>query len=325
MRRHRVVMTAVSFSIAALAVSTAPLTAQPAQATQATQATQAAKGPRSAPATMTPEWRIVGVNDYGDHDSLNAVVAVSRRDAWAGGLVSNTGSEAFLQHWNGQTWSRANLPAAVSRISYAQVSGLAASAAGNVWAFISGHPATAARFDGTGWKVMRKWPDEDFTITGVTFGPADVWMFGGIGPQTAGTWHYNGHRWSRPKMPLTAFGISRISARDEWAIGERRTRAGEYAGGVERWNGHSWRAVRTGGLVPADTATRSTGLAQIIAQSRRSVWVTGTTYTGGFRHLRSFVLHWNGRRWRRFTGPRDVSVGPAIIADGRVQAVSQAD
>ena len=57
-------------------------------------------------------------------------------------------------------------------------------------------------------------------------------MFGGTGPRTVGTWHYNGHRWSQPKMPLTAFGISRISARNKWAIGERRTGHGEYAGGV---------------------------------------------------------------------------------------------
>jgi hypothetical protein len=338
MRRHSIVMTAGSCGIAALALAIAPATAQ---AAQAAQGAQAAHTPRAAHATQkaraarkartgraargaqVPGWRIVHVNGYGDHDSLTAVVAVSQQDAWAGGLISNAGSHAFLQHWNGQTWTAADLPAAISKISNAQVSGLAASSASNVWAFISGHPAAVARFDGTGWQVMREWPAEGFSITGATFGPADVWMFGGIGPQTSGTWHYNGRRWSRPKMPLTAFGISRISARDEWAIGERPTRQGGYAGGVERWNGHSWRTVPTRGLVPADTATRSTGLGQIFAQSRRSVWVTGTTYTGSFSHLRSFVLHWNGRKWRRFTGASDVSLGPAIVADGSVQAVSQ--
>ena len=308
MRRRSVIMTAGSCGIAALAVGLAPATAQAAQ---------------TAHAAPPPGWRIVQVNGYGDHDSLTSVVAVSRRDAWAGGLAAATGSHAFLQHWNGQAWSRVSLPAAARKISYGQVSGLAASSARNVWAFISGHPAAVARFDGTRWQVMREWPGEDFSITGEAFSPRDVWMFGGIGPRTAGTWHYNGHRWRRPKMPLTAFDVSRTSARDQWAIGERLTRNGKYAGGVERWNGHSWRTVPTGRLIPADTATRSTALGQVLAQSARSVWVTGTTYTGSFRHLRSFILHWNGRKWRRVTGRSDVSLGPAIIADGRVQAVSQ--
>jgi hypothetical protein len=315
MQRHGVVMTAGSCGIAALAMTIAPITARAAQATHT---------PRAAHAThKTPGWRIVHVNNYGDHDFLTAVVAVSQRDAWAGGLVSKVATQAFLQHWNGQAWTRVARPAAISKIRNAQVSGLAASSATNVWAFISGQPAAVARFNGTRWQVLREWPGEGFAISGATFGPKDVWMFGGTGPQTAGTWHYNGHRWSRPKMPLTAFGVSRISARDEWAIGERRTGQGEYAGGVERWNGRSWRVVPTGGEIPADTATRSTALGQIFASSRRSVWVTGTTYTGGFRGLRSFILHWNGRKWRRFTGRGGVSVGPAIIASGRVQAVSQ--
>jgi hypothetical protein len=335
MRLHNVVMTAGSCGIAALAIGLVPATAQAAQtahtphakhakhAKHAARTARQAHGTLAARAARAPGWRIVHVNDYGDHDSLTAVAAVSQRDAWAGGLANSAGSHAFLQHWDGQTWSRVSLPAAVRKISYGQISGLAASSASNVWAFISGHPAAVARFNGTSWQVMREWPGEGFSITGATFGPRDVWMFGGLGPQTAGTWHYNGRRWSRPKMPLTAFGISRVSARDEWAIGERLTGRGDYAGGVERWNGHSWRTVPTGGLVPADTATRSTALGQVFAQSRRSVWVTGTTYTGGFRHLSSFVLHWNGRKWRRLTGRSDVSLGPAIIAGGRVQAVSQ--
>ena len=184
MRRHSIVMTAGSCGIAALALAIAPATAQ---AAQAAQGAQAAHTPRAAHATQkaraarkartgraargaqVPGWRIVHVNGYGDHDSLTAVVAVSQQDAWAGGLISNAGSHAFLQHWNGQTWTAADLPAAISKISNAQVSGLAASSASNVWAFISGHPAAVARFDGTGWQVMREWPAEGFSITGATF------------------------------------------------------------------------------------------------------------------------------------------------------------
>jgi hypothetical protein len=313
-RRHSAAATAASCGIAALAVGLAPATAQAGQAGHGAQAGHAAK---------PPGWRIVHVNDYGDHDSLDAVVAVSQRDAWAGGLVGSAGAHAFLQHWNGQGWSRVSLPAAVSKISNGQISGLAASSAANVWAFVSGHPAAVARFDGTRWRVMREWPGESFSITGEAFSPTDVWMFGGIGAQTAGTWHYDGHRWRRPTMPLTAFDVSRISARDEWAIGERLTRRGGYAAGVERWNGRSWAVAPTGRLIPADTATRSTALGQVLTQSRRSVWVTGMTYTGDFRHLRSFILHWNGRKWRRITASSDISLGPAIIAEGRVQAVSQ--
>src|SRR6266536_845266 len=118
----------------------------------------------------------------------------------------------------GRAWTRASLPPAIRRIKLAEVSDLAASSASNVWAFISGHPAAAARFDGTAWRVVREWPGEAFSITGEAFSARDVWMFGGIGPRTAGTWHYDGRSWTRPKMPLTAFDVSRVSAKDEWAI-----------------------------------------------------------------------------------------------------------
>jgi hypothetical protein len=51
--------------------------------------------------------------------------------------------------------------------------------------------------------------------------------------------------------------------------------------------------------------------------------VTGTTYTGGFQHLRSFILHWNGRKWRRVSGQADVSIGPAAIGGSGLWAVTQ--
>lgn len=320
MRRRSVVITAACCGITALAAGLTPTAANAAQAARVTH------NPRTAHTAQPPQlpgWRIARVNNYGDHDSLTAVVAVSPTDAWAGGLVSNAGTHAFLQHWNGRTWDRASLPASIRHISFAQITGLAASSASNVWAFISGHPAAAVRFDGKTWRVVRQWPDEAFSITGKALSRGDVWMFGGIGPQTAGTWHYNGHAWTRPKMPLTALDVSRVSASDEWAIGERLTRRGDYVGGVERWNGRSWRVVPTGGLIPADTATRSTALGQVLAQSSRSVWVTGTTYTGGFQHLRSFILHWNGRKWHRVTGRADVSIGSAAIGGSGLWAVTQ--
>src|SRR6266487_1786122 len=334
MLRQSLVITAGSCGIAALAAGLTPATAQAAQAARAAQATPAGQQARATGAARvtlaaaaaqapTPGWRIVHVNNYGGHDSLTAVTAVSPTDAWAGGLVTNSGTHAFLQHWDGRAWTRASLPPAIRRIKLAEVSDLAASSASNVWAFISGHPAAAARFDGTAWRVVREWPGEAFSITGEAFSARDVWMFGGIGPRTAGTWHYDGRSWTRPKMPLTAFDVSRVSAKDEWAIGDRLGRQGTYVGGVERWNGHSWAIVPTGKLIPADTAVRSTALGQILAQSRRSIWVTGTTYTGDFQHLTSFILHWNGRTWRRVTAGTDLSLGPAAIGGAGLLTVAQ--
>ncbi len=320
MARRSIAITAGCCGITALAAGLAPTAAQ---ATQAARATHKPEAAHAAQPPQVPGWHIARVSNYGDRASLTAVVAVGPADAWAGGLVDNAGTHAFLQRWNGRTWNRASLPASIRRISPGQVTGLAASSASNVWAFISGHPAAVARFDGKTWRIIRQWPGEAFSITGETFGPRDVWMFGGIGPQTAGTWHYDGHAWTRPKMPLTAFDVSRVSARDEWAIGDRLTKKGGYLGGVERWNGHSWAVVPTGRLIPPDTATRSTALGQVLAQSARSVWVTGTTYTGGFQHLRSFVLHWNGRKWRRVSGQADVSIGAAAIGGSGLWAVTQ--
>jgi hypothetical protein len=326
MVRRNVVITAGCCGIAALAAGLTPAVARAAQAGPAAQAARLTRNAPAARAAHPPQqsgWRIASGNGNGNPDSLTSVAAVGPADAWAGGLAGTPGTHALLLHWNGQAWTRASLPASVSKISLAQVSGLSASSASNVWAFISGHPAAVARFDGKAWQVLREWPGEAFSITGQAFGRDDVWMFGGIGPQAAGTWHYDGHAWTQPKMPLTAVDVSRVSASDEWAIGERLTSRGAYVGGVERWNGRSWRTVPTGSLIPADTATQSTALGQVLAQSRRSVWVTGTTYTGGFQHLRSFVLHWNGRKWSRVTGRSDVSIGPAAIGGAGLWAVTQ--
>ncbi|MEP7023156.1 MAG: hypothetical protein ABJB47_04965 [Actinomycetota bacterium] len=324
MGRQMAIAATGACGIVALSAVLAPLTAAQAAPHRHVPLPATAAVPATAPAvTPAGTWRIAHVNRAAGHDILTAITAISRRDAWAGGAVSKLGSHVLLQHWNGRTWTRANLPAGLRKIGSAQVTGLEASGRRNVWAFVSGHPAAVARFNGHRWQVVREWPSAGFPISGEVFSRKDVWMFGGIGPKTVGTWHWNGRTWTRPKMPLTAFDVSRVSAKDEWGVGERLTKAGTYAGGVERWNGRSWNVVPTRGLIPADTASRSTSVNQVLARSGSDVWVTGTSYTRSFRHLRSFLLHWNGHAWQRISGKGDVSLGPAVLTRHGVTAVEQ--
>jgi hypothetical protein len=143
----------------------------------------------------------------GVRTQLNAVMALSIRDAWAVGATHlNTNNLVFVEHWNGRIWVQAHSP---TPHLGAQLLGISGTSANNIWAV------------------------------------GQTTVYGGCNPVNCSTAivHWNGHRWSVVSSPnpyghyLNAlFGIVAISPNNAWAAGTT-----DYAKTLLlHWNGKNW-------------------------------------------------------------------------------------
>ena len=195
-------------------------------------------------------------------------------------------------HWNGTAWTRARLPATVTRGVF---TGVAATSSTNAWAVgydesKKGGPLIV-HWNGTAW--TRVWlPDTvHYGLSDVAATSAkNVWILG------SAILHWNGRKWTcallpKKHSPGNLFAISSSSADNAWAVGDSGSGTGVLA---LHWNGHSWTQIMT---PQADPASALFGLA-VIPHSGRA-WVVGST--GGHETL---MLHWNGTAWHWGPTPR---------------------
>ena len=54
----------------------------------------------------SPDWAVVSIHNYSQHDYLRSIAVVSATDLWAAGEYHN-GSvyQTLIEHWDGTTWS----------------------------------------------------------------------------------------------------------------------------------------------------------------------------------------------------------------------------
>jgi hypothetical protein len=120
-----------------------------------------------------------------------------------------------------------------------------------------------------------------------------VWA---VGSTDVGTLvlHWNGRHWRRVPSPGSGglLGVEALSAANVWAVGSDGARAQ-----ILHWNGRRWRSV------PSPQPGRFSLLAGVDAAGARDVWTVGWVQPRGGQHTRSFVLHWNGTRWRVVPSP----------------------
>jgi hypothetical protein len=118
-----------------------------------------------------------------------------------------------------------------------------------------------------------------------------------------GTWHYNGHSWT--KFGGVANGIeggSALSASNIWATGSIHSPGDSLA----HYNGTRWSRVSA-------PALKNAQFNDIVAVSRGNVWAVGEpagSITSGL------VVHWDGRRWRKIAVPWQVQPR-SVISDGQ--------
>ncbi len=251
-------------------------------------------------------WRLVATDHFGgpsNASGYSAVLATGRRDAWVfGGTNPGEASTPVALHWDGRSWRATWLPSGLGSF----ISGASASSPANVWA-VSSFGGYALRWNGASWSVARRWQPGAGTAAIIAISPTDVWLFGTPGPGGHGsaTWNYDGHAWSRvagPRDPVIR--ASAVSAQDIWAI-----TAGPGGSLVEYWGGRAWKRVATGSVLAG------TQLDDVLAVSRRSVWIVGNSPAATpAGHV--VLAHWNGRKWQRIEAPGR-SMPRRLAADSR--------
>jgi hypothetical protein len=242
---------------------------------------------------------------------LSGVSALTSSNVWAAGDYfpdpSDIGDyKTVTEHLHGSAWSKVNSP---SPSSYkAQLSGVAAVSASNVWAVgeynaRNGNDYTLIEhWSGSGWKIVKSPNPARFgnALIGVSAVSANnIWAVGYDGIPSTLVVHWNGHSWSKVGSPSPGgyYGsvLSAVSARapnDVWAVGYY------YAAGagprtlVEHWNGHSWSHVPSSN--PSKTDDELTGVSAV---GPNDVWAVGyeTTASGD----QTLIEHWNGGTWSK--------------------------
>jgi hypothetical protein len=268
---------------------------------------QAASSP---PAAQSTRWRaFTSITERGRSVYLLGIDAVSRRDAWADGIIQpanpRLSPKALIEHWNGRTWQRSAVPAKAAATVTADdqfLTSIGATSAHDVWAF--GSSGAYLHLGRAGWQtgsLPRKIARSSAVVSANVFSSTDVWVFG-IGNDTATRLtrlapfaaRFNGHRWRAFRMPGrggTGF-VSALSRDDMWALTGQYLPARRGSGPrLVRWNGKSWQLAAVQPNLPAGTQLYS-----VLALSKRDVWVAGTVPNKlGTSPL---AEHWNGRDWQ---------------------------
>lgn len=256
-------------------------------------------------------WATVPSPSPGSFASLAGATATSTTDAWTVGSesASPVGSQtpneqALILHWDGVSWSQVTAPALGS---FANLRAVAATSANNAWAVGSYTAGTHSRvlilhWDGSTWTQM---PGPAGELGGVAASsPSNAWAVGSTPKFRTLILHWNGRVWSRvPSPSRTPEGLSDLlnsvaigPGNTAWAVGTISCGCGPGTSLIERWNGRSWRVVRS------PTAGGSPDLASVVSISARDAWAAGVSGSGD-GPTKTAILHWDGRAWKRVASP----------------------
>jgi hypothetical protein len=278
----------------------------------------------SADAAVTG-WGVAHTVHYEQYSGLTSVVPLGRNDVWAFGAKDEADQAGPLAvHWNGQGWSNVALPAGIPGDEPGMVTVADASAPGNVWTAgdRDGTNPYVLRWNGAAWAVAKTWPDAG-QITGLTaLSPTDVWVFGADGASAGlGTWHFDGQNWTKTAPGFQPATADAVSANDIWAVGRGQNGDSRTLG---RYDGSTWKLIDLGDLVPPDvnddTVQQSAYFTGVTAVANDDVWIAGylDRSENGTETRTSYLLHWNGRAWRKLDGPflKDWTPQSGMDSDG---------
>jgi hypothetical protein len=274
-----------------------------------------------AGAVGLPGWRVVLRAHFrsaqAPHDSVfDAVVTPARNDVWVFGStdVAGNGGKPVAEHWNGHSWSRVSLPAALKGSVFAA----SAASRSDIWA-VSEDSGWVLHWNGARWSVALRLKENGYhaDFTGVTaVNQNDVWVFGGEDNGLTdlvgfGTWHFNGRTWKHlsPRAPGgNVVQASAESASDLWGVGINFSNS-PTEGKISHYNGRTWKNVKmtgSGMQWPRDE----------YAATASRVWVDG--YRSSTPRLIPVLARWNGRSWQKVAvhGPKSADLLDGITPDG---------
>jgi hypothetical protein len=114
----------------------------------------------------------------------------------------------------------------------------------------------------------------------------------------------------------TLFGVSVLSSRDIWSVGDYTGTDNVFRTLIEHWNGRAWQRVPS-----PNPGIGSSYLSSITAVSPSNIWAAGeySNHANVFTADKTLILHWNGRAWRQVPSP---SPGGGIDEVNNVRRVS---
>jgi hypothetical protein len=279
---------------------------------------------QSAPniAECAPDWAVVPVPNYSQHNYLTSIGVVSANDIWAVGQYHNGSIYQTLSlHWDGDTWSVVPIPNMSTGSNL--LNGLAAISEDDVWAVGSYNNGAIDQtliehWDGTAWNIVPS-PNVDITsnslkgISGVSAN--DIWTVGSyIFANTVNNTvieHWDGATWSVIPSPGPVAdmigqylnGIAAVAGNDVWAAGYTAT-ASETQTLIEHWDGNIW------SVVPSPSPGFQDALNGIAAVSSNDIWAVGTYDDGEYGG--TLTEHWDGNNWSVFPSPNTYMIGNTL-------------
>jgi hypothetical protein len=259
----------------------------------------------------------------GTEDSeLRSVTVLSACNAWAvGSIVQNGPDKALIEHWDGASWTVAQVPPQPLNVDV-DLSSVRAVSPANIWAvgrsFGTSGQTLILHWDGTSWtQVLSPSPGDNSALSGLRVVSArDIWAVGNFttGKDVEHTLieHWDGASWTvTPTTTLgELFAVAGTSRTSAWAVGQVFTGQRDETL-IMRWNGTAWKRVPSPNPGPSGTS-----LTSVAATSASNAWAVGSAAdidsdpSGGVQTL---ILRWNGVRWVRVKSP---SPGPADSDDG---------
>jgi hypothetical protein len=120
----------------------------------------------------------------------------------------------------------------------------------------------------------------------------------------------------------TLSGVTAISQRDAWAVGNFTTNNGNEQTLTEQWNGTQWSVVAS-----PNVGTGTNALFGVAAVSQSDVWAVGNSETSAFLP-QTLTLQWNGTQWSVVASPNVGSnenflAGLAVISANDIWAVGE--
>ena len=274
----------------------------------------------TGPALAATSWTAVSAPPAGQGGFVTGIYAPTDTDAWA---VGDAGSAAFIDHWNGKTWSPVTVPTfpCTGVRCYVHLFSVSASAT-DAWVQGAYSPKPGYRSfftlhgNGSAWTTtagdLGAVDDVSATDTYAADGPA-VSLWNGTGWTGLGT---------VPDPPGPVEGdlttVSASSASDVWAVGtyDPAFSSQSYDNYSVHWNGSAWTEVPMP-VVSSSDALLDYQINSIDAISPTNVWAAGESgdnvadfYAsgGGGTPAKTLIEHYNGTSWSIVSSP---ATGPA--------------
>ena len=226
--------------------------------------------------------------------SLNSVSGDATNDVWAVGTYTlNQQNDAFIEHWNGTTWSIVTTPSLSTNATFKGVTAIATNdawAVGNTTDNSGNSQALTEHWNGTSWNTVNNPVLAGSSLNGVSASATnDVWAAGSAAKGTQRLIEqWNGTSWSVVPSPSQGLhsnvlnAISVESASNVWAIGYFF----DYSNNVildvaEQWNGKKWSTT----VIPSNGNGDSELNGVVTVPGTHQVWAVGTGKETSGRYL----------------------------------------